>query len=143
MNDFKYIFKDDFKFGDQKADSISLRAPSMKHKKIVARIQHAVSLANAEFATKLKDFKREDVASSSNTDDIEPAAYLISIQSYHDEKLYLDCCEAFIELMISEGISKLNENIPLTGRAWIERMSNKDFDNIMGLYIQNFFMPSK
>lgn len=138
---FTYNFAEPFYFEPKlKADFIELHEPTLQNKKEVAYLQSALMRALQGAAKSNPNQTDQSVGSEQLTGE----AFLLILQTGGENvEFYGEICECFQKLLLTKGIAYFNgdTSFPL-GTKWLEKLPNRDFDNIMGEYLVNFLTPS-
>lgn len=139
MTEFTFTLLDPIKVGEKNINTLRLCAPKLVHKPIVATLQQGLMQA---ITSHQNDTKEVDVKVNDAKAEITPEAWVMLISSAKDVSVnfFADFCKNFISLLLQPDICFLGDH--KLGSGWADRMSNEDFDNVMGEYITHFLLPA-
>ena len=143
MTEFTFTLLDPIKVGEKNLNTLRLCAPKACHKAFTAKLQQGVVTSLKEAADNEINSKQEKVSS-----DVVAApaqglgdTYVMTLLAVKNagDNFFSDFCKNFISLLLQPDICFLGDH--KLGSGWLDRMSNDDFDKVMGEYIAHFLLP--
>jgi len=116
---------------------VKLTQPKVIHKPIVASLQQGLMQA----LTSSQNTANKSNETTNTTDEVDNSQWVMLLSTSPIQNLYVSFCEKFKDLLLHKTTVCFIGDKPL-GETWCDRMSNDDFDLVMGEYIANFLLPS-